>query len=138
MLANEQTMVDRLVGAIPKTYRQEAMRMVQRVRDRLPPVAIEHRIEALERHVDRRLKEIDAKLMIPRGGCAPPADCQKSGNCRLRPSQEREFGPCGRARVPRRHRAHGGAGRGEGRTISGVAGRGGSRTVNARRRAPPA
>jgi hypothetical protein len=62
MLANEQTMVDRLVGAIPKTYRQEAMRMVRRVTDRLPPVAIEHRIEALEQHMDRRLKGIDAKL----------------------------------------------------------------------------
>jgi hypothetical protein len=53
---------DRLVAAIPKRYLDEVTRAARRVRDRLPPVVIEHRIDALERHIDRRFKEMEAKL----------------------------------------------------------------------------
>jgi hypothetical protein len=56
------TVLDRLVGAVPEQYRQEITRLGQRIRDRLPPVMIEHRIDALERHVDKRLSEIEAKV----------------------------------------------------------------------------
>jgi len=63
MTANEQrTIMDRLVEVVPKSNREQIVRLVQRLRDRLPPAVLEHRIEALERHVDRRLKDIDAKL----------------------------------------------------------------------------
>jgi hypothetical protein len=56
------TVVDRLVGVVPEKYRQEMVRFGQRIRDRLPPVMIEHRIDALERHVDGRLREIEEKI----------------------------------------------------------------------------
>jgi len=58
----QTTVLDRLVGAVPEQYRQEMTRLAQRIRDRLPPVMIEHRIDALERHVDSRLNEIEAKV----------------------------------------------------------------------------
>jgi len=58
----QSTVLDRLVGAVPEQYRQEMTRLAQRIRDRLPPVMIEHRIDALERHVDSRLSEIEAKV----------------------------------------------------------------------------
>ena len=53
---------DRLLAAIPKRYVDGVTGAARRVRDRLPPVVIEHRIEALERHIDRRFKEMEAKL----------------------------------------------------------------------------
>ena len=56
------TVLGRLVEAVPEQYRQEMTRLAQRIRDRLPPVMIEHRIDALERHVDSRLSEIEAKV----------------------------------------------------------------------------
>jgi hypothetical protein len=56
------TVLDRLVEAVPEQYRQGMTRLAHRVRDRLPPAMIEHRIEALERHVDSRLSEIEAKV----------------------------------------------------------------------------
>jgi hypothetical protein len=56
------TVLGRLVEAVPEQYRQEMTRFAQRIRDRLPPVMIEHRIDALERHVDSRLSEIEAKV----------------------------------------------------------------------------
>ena len=56
------TVMDRLAEVVPKAYRQEATRLARRIRDHLPPVAIEHRIDALERHFDRRFKDIEAKL----------------------------------------------------------------------------
>ncbi len=54
--------VDRLVGLVPAQYRQEVTRVANRIRDSLPPVAIEHRLEALERHVDERLAGIEGKI----------------------------------------------------------------------------
>jgi uncharacterized protein YllA (UPF0747 family) len=65
MSSNEttrSTVLDRLVGAVPKQYRDEMTRLAHRIRDRLPPVMIEHRLDALERHVDKRLSEIEAKV----------------------------------------------------------------------------
>jgi hypothetical protein len=58
----QSTILDRIVGAVPEQYRQEMARLAQRIRGRLPPVVIEHRIDALERHVDARLSEIEAKV----------------------------------------------------------------------------
>jgi hypothetical protein len=54
--------VDRLVELIPRTYRHEANRLAQQMWDRLPPVAILHRLDALERHVDRRIRELESKV----------------------------------------------------------------------------
>lgn len=54
--------LERLVGSVPAQYRQEMTRVAARIRERLPPVMIEHRIDALERHVDERLAQIEAKL----------------------------------------------------------------------------
>ncbi len=56
------TVLGRLVEAVPEQYRQEMTRLAHRIRDRFPPVMIEHRIDALERHVDSRLSEIEAKV----------------------------------------------------------------------------
>jgi hypothetical protein len=56
------TILDRLVGSVPAPYRQEVTRVANRIRDRLPPIMIEHRIDALERHVDARLNAIEAKV----------------------------------------------------------------------------
>ncbi len=44
------------------SLRQEVTRVAGRVRDSLPPVMIEHRLEVLERHVDSRLGGMEAKL----------------------------------------------------------------------------
>jgi hypothetical protein len=54
--------MERLGGIVPTTYRQEMVRVARRLRDRLPPVVIARRIDALERHIDRRFKEMAAKL----------------------------------------------------------------------------
>jgi nitrate/nitrite-specific signal transduction histidine kinase len=54
--------LDRLVGAVPEHYRKEFSRLAQSIRDHLPPVMVEHRIDALQSHVDRRLNEIEAKV----------------------------------------------------------------------------
>jgi hypothetical protein len=62
MSTHEATMGERLIGAFPKAYREELARIVRAVRDRLPPVVIERRIDALERHLDRRFKEVETKL----------------------------------------------------------------------------
>ncbi len=59
---NRSTFLDRFVGSIPAQYRQEVTRVANRIRDRLPPVMIEHRLDALERHVDERLVAIERKL----------------------------------------------------------------------------
>ena len=56
------TVLERLVGAFPGQYWQEITRLGQRIRDSLPPVMIEHRIDALERHVDKRLSDIQGKV----------------------------------------------------------------------------
>jgi hypothetical protein len=58
----QPSVLDRLVGSVPKQYRDEVTRLAHGIRDRLPPVQIEHRIDALERHVDKRLNEIEAKV----------------------------------------------------------------------------
>ncbi len=55
-------LLDRIVGSVPAQYRHEVTRVANRIRDSLPPIAIEHRIEALERHVDERLAAIEAKV----------------------------------------------------------------------------
>ncbi len=56
------TVFDRIVGSLPTQYREEMARMANRIRDRLPPIMVEHRIDALERHLDVRLDEIEKKL----------------------------------------------------------------------------
>lgn len=56
------TVLDRLAEVVPRSYRQEVSRMARRLRDRLPPVVIEHRIDALERHLEHRLTEVETKL----------------------------------------------------------------------------
>jgi hypothetical protein len=68
------TALERLAAMVPKPFREgfdrlaragtslQLERFARRVRDQLPPVVIQHRIDALERHVDRRFKEMDAKL----------------------------------------------------------------------------
>ncbi len=53
---------DRLVGSVPAQYRQELTRVANRIRDSLPPVMLEHRLDALERHVDERLAAIERKV----------------------------------------------------------------------------
>ncbi len=56
------TMLDRIVGSLPAQYREEMSRVANRIRDRLPPIMVEHRIDALERHLDERLDQIEKKL----------------------------------------------------------------------------
>lgn len=60
--ATEDTILDRLAAAVPERYRKELTLLARRIRDRLPPVMVEHRIDALESHLDRRLGEIEAKV----------------------------------------------------------------------------
>jgi hypothetical protein len=61
-MSMQRTAIDRLTGVIPEVYRQEITRFARTLRDRFPPVVLEHRIDALERHLDRRFKEVDAKV----------------------------------------------------------------------------
>lgn len=56
------SILDRLVGSVPAQYREEVTRVAHRIRDRLPPVVIEHRLEALEKHFDERLSAIESKV----------------------------------------------------------------------------
>jgi hypothetical protein len=60
--SGQATMMDRLADVIPKAYREGAVRMARLLYGRLPMVALEHRIDALERHMDRRIKEVEDKL----------------------------------------------------------------------------
>jgi len=60
--ATESNILDRLAGAVPERYRKELTGLAHRIRDRLPPVMVEHRMDALEIHLDRRLGEIEAKV----------------------------------------------------------------------------
>jgi hypothetical protein len=62
IMSTQQTAIDRLTSVIPQAYRQGITRLARGLRDRFPPVVIEHRIDTLERHIDRRLKEVEAKL----------------------------------------------------------------------------
>ncbi|HET9597238.1 MAG TPA: hypothetical protein VFP65_16740 [Anaeromyxobacteraceae bacterium] len=55
-------LLGRLVESVPAQYRQEVTRVASRIRDRLPPIMIEHRIDALERHVDERLTRLESKV----------------------------------------------------------------------------
>jgi len=41
---------------------EEVARFANGIRDRLPPIIVEHRIDALQRHLDARLDAIEAKL----------------------------------------------------------------------------
>jgi hypothetical protein len=52
------TVIGRLVDIVPASYRREVSRAARRLRDRLPPVVIEHRLDAM----DRRLKAIETRL----------------------------------------------------------------------------
>jgi hypothetical protein len=61
-MAATATMVERLTGIVPEAYRHEVVRLGRKVRDSLPPVAIMRRIDAIERHFDRRLTQVEAKL----------------------------------------------------------------------------
>ena len=54
--------LDRLVDTVPARYREEVSRVAHRIRDRLPPVMVEHRIDTLERHVGERLARLEAKV----------------------------------------------------------------------------
>ncbi len=56
------TILHRLVGAVPAQYRQEVTRVANRIRDNFPPVMIEHRLDALERRFEERLGAIEGKL----------------------------------------------------------------------------
>ncbi len=56
--SGKATLLDRLVASV----RQEATRITGRIRESLPPVVIEHRLEALEQHVDERLRGLEGKL----------------------------------------------------------------------------
>ncbi len=59
---SRNTLIERLVGSVPAQYREDVTRVAHRIRDSLPPIMVEHRIDALERHVDARLAEIEAKV----------------------------------------------------------------------------
>lgn len=61
-MSTQRTAIDRLTSVIPEAYRQEITHLARGLRDRFPPVILEHRIDARERHIDRRFKEVDAKL----------------------------------------------------------------------------
>ena len=61
-MSTQPTAIDRMTSLVPAAFREEIARLARGLRDRLPPVALEHRIDALERHIDRRFKEVDAKL----------------------------------------------------------------------------
>ena len=61
-MSTQDRAADRFFGLVPKVYRDELARLARGLRDRLPPVVIERRIDALERHIDRRFKEVEAKL----------------------------------------------------------------------------
>jgi hypothetical protein len=61
-MATTATMMERLAGVVPKPYLDDAARLMRRLRDSLPPVVIVHRIDALERHFDRRIAALEAKL----------------------------------------------------------------------------
>ncbi len=54
--------LDRIVGSVPAQYRQEVTRVANRIRDSFPPVMIEHRLDALERHLGERLAAVEAKV----------------------------------------------------------------------------
>ncbi|HTP28084.1 MAG TPA: hypothetical protein VMK12_20825 [Anaeromyxobacteraceae bacterium] len=54
--------LDRLVGAVPGKYREKVAQVAHRLRELLPPVIVQHRIDALEQHLDRRLSAIEAKV----------------------------------------------------------------------------
>ncbi len=60
--SGRNSFLDRLVGSVPAHYRQEVARVANRIRDSLPPVVLEHRLDALERHVNERLVAIEGKL----------------------------------------------------------------------------
>ena len=57
----QATVLDRLRAA-PKQYREGVARFAHGIREHLPPAIIEHRMEALEKHFDNRLSEIEAKV----------------------------------------------------------------------------
>ena len=56
------SLADRLVELVPQSYRHELSRMVRQVRDRLPPVVIERRLDAIERRMKHGFEAIEAKL----------------------------------------------------------------------------
>ncbi len=45
-----------------RSFQDRATRLARQMRDRLPPVVIEHKIDALERHMDRRFKQLEERL----------------------------------------------------------------------------
>jgi ribose 1,5-bisphosphokinase PhnN len=60
--SENETLMERLTDLIPRSYRQAVSRFAREAADRFPPVVIQHRIEALERHLDRRLRELEGKI----------------------------------------------------------------------------
>ena len=61
-MSTQRTLLERATDVVPETYRAEIARLARGVRDRLPLFVVQHRIDALERHIDRRFREVDAKL----------------------------------------------------------------------------
>ncbi len=59
--SRRRRLLDRFVASIPQ-YRQEMTRVANRIRDSLPPVVLEHRLDALERHLDKRLAGVEKRL----------------------------------------------------------------------------
>ena len=60
--SSRSAFLDRLFGAIPAQYRQEMTRVANRIHESLPPVVLEHRLDALERHLNERLVAIEKKV----------------------------------------------------------------------------
>ncbi len=56
------SVLDRVIASVPQHYRDGVTRFADNVRNHLPPVLLEHRIDALERHLDARLAELEAKV----------------------------------------------------------------------------
>jgi len=65
----EATVVGQLGGLLPqnlqelpRSLQEEVTRLARSAYRQFPPVAIQRRIDALERHIDRRFKDLEAKL----------------------------------------------------------------------------
>jgi hypothetical protein len=50
------------IAEMARSFQDRAEEAIRQVRRRLPPVVIEHKLDLLERHVDRGFKRLDEKL----------------------------------------------------------------------------
>jgi phage terminase Nu1 subunit (DNA packaging protein) len=55
-------LVDSAVAAVPRSVRKEVTRVVTRLRDRLPPVVIERKIDALGEELTERMRRVEDKV----------------------------------------------------------------------------